>query len=116
MHGGSGTSLLLHYQNDHVLAITTHYHVRQCIPVHSVAQHANPEHVTATEVVFISAPKYHLQSTDHELIPARNACLAAMKGSAIGSNVRFYAKFAPQRDETGLLTMLPNCPMFTVRL
>jgi hypothetical protein len=31
-----------------------------------------------------------LQSTDHELIPARNASLAAMQGSASGSNVRYY--------------------------
>jgi hypothetical protein len=30
-----------------------------------------------------------LQSTDHELIPARNASLVAMQGSASGSN-RYY--------------------------
>jgi hypothetical protein len=29
-------------------------------------------------------------STDHELIPARNASLAAVHGSASGSNVRYY--------------------------
>jgi hypothetical protein len=29
-----------------------------------------------------------LESTDHELIPARNASLAAMQGSASGINVR----------------------------
>jgi hypothetical protein len=33
-----------------------------------------------------------LLSTDHELIPARNASLAAMQGSAKGSNVRYYPK------------------------
>jgi hypothetical protein len=32
----------------------------------------------------------HVLSTDHELIPARNANLAAMHGSASGSNVRYY--------------------------
>jgi hypothetical protein len=31
-----------------------------------------------------------LQSTDHELISARNVSLAAMHGSAGGSNVRYY--------------------------
>jgi hypothetical protein len=31
-----------------------------------------------------------IQTTDHELIPARNASLAEMQGSAIGSNVRYY--------------------------
>jgi hypothetical protein len=30
----------------------------------------------------------HLLSTDHDLIPARNASLAAMHGSASGSNTR----------------------------
>jgi hypothetical protein len=30
----------------------------------------------------------YIQSTDHELIPARNASLAAMQGSASGNNVR----------------------------
>jgi hypothetical protein len=34
-----------------------------------------------------------LQNTDHELIPARNASLAAMQGSASGSNVRYYPKW-----------------------
>jgi hypothetical protein len=35
---------------------------------------------------------YHclVLSTDHELIPARNASLAAVHGSARGSNVRYY--------------------------
>jgi hypothetical protein len=33
---------------------------------------------------------FRLQSTDHELIPARNESLAAMHGSASGSNVRYY--------------------------
>jgi hypothetical protein len=31
-----------------------------------------------------------LQSTDHELVPARNASLAAMQGFANGSNVLYY--------------------------
>jgi hypothetical protein len=31
-----------------------------------------------------------IQSTDHELIPARNASLSAMQGSVSGSNVRYY--------------------------
>jgi hypothetical protein len=33
---------------------------------------------------------YDLLSTDHELIPARNASLAAMQGSDSESNVRYY--------------------------
>jgi hypothetical protein len=32
----------------------------------------------------------HIHTTDHELIPARSASLAAMQGSASGSNVRYY--------------------------
>jgi hypothetical protein len=31
-----------------------------------------------------------LPSTDHQLIPARNATLEAMHGSSTGSNVRYY--------------------------
>jgi hypothetical protein len=31
-----------------------------------------------------------IQSTDHEFIPARNASLTAMHGSAGGSNVCYY--------------------------
>jgi hypothetical protein len=34
--------------------------------------------------------KLYIQSTDHELIPARNAGLATVQGSASGSNVRYY--------------------------
>jgi hypothetical protein len=34
--------------------------------------------------------KRHVQSTDHELIPARYASLAAMHGSASGNNIRYY--------------------------
>jgi hypothetical protein len=33
-----------------------------------------------------------LQSTDLKLIPARNANLTAMQGSASGNNVRYYPK------------------------
>jgi len=32
----------------------------------------------------------YILSTDHELIPESNASLAAMQGSASGSNVRYY--------------------------
>jgi hypothetical protein len=41
-----------------------------------------------------------VQSTDHELIPARNASLSAMQGSASGSNVRYYPtwKHSPLRE------------------
>jgi hypothetical protein len=46
-----------------------------------------------------------LQSTDHELITERNANLAAMQGSAGGSNVRYYPtlKHSPlkERNEQG---------------
>jgi hypothetical protein len=53
-----------------------------------------------------------LLSTDHELIPARNASLAAMHGSVSGSNVRYYPtwKHSPFK---GLLQCL-NCRMFAV--
>jgi hypothetical protein len=34
--------------------------------------------------------KKTVQSKDHELIPARDASLAAMQGSASGSNVCYY--------------------------
>jgi hypothetical protein len=38
--------------------------------------------------------------TDHELVPARNASLAAMQGSASGSNNRYYAmwKHSPLKE------------------
>jgi hypothetical protein len=39
-----------------------------------------------THVKLFSA---QVQSTDHELIPARNASLAAMQGSTGGNNVRY---------------------------
>jgi hypothetical protein len=46
-----------------------------------------------------------IQSTYHELIPARNASLAAMQGSPSGSNVRYYPtwKHSPlkERNEKG---------------
>jgi hypothetical protein len=48
---------------------------------------------------------WYLQSTDHELIPPRNADLAAMQGSASGSNVHYYPtrKHSPlkERNEQG---------------
>jgi hypothetical protein len=34
----------------------------------------------------------NVQPTDHKLIPARSASLAAIQGSASGSNVRYYPK------------------------
>jgi hypothetical protein len=34
--------------------------------------------------------QFKVQSTDHELIPARNANLVAVLGSASGSNFRYY--------------------------
>jgi hypothetical protein len=34
--------------------------------------------------------KFTVQSADHELIPTRNASLAAIQGSMSGSNVRYY--------------------------
>jgi hypothetical protein len=46
-----------------------------------------------------------IQSTDHELIPARNVGLAAVQGSATGSNVGYYStwKHSPfkERNEQG---------------
>jgi hypothetical protein len=42
-----------------------------------------------------------LQSTDHELIPARNASLAAMQSYASGSNVRYYPTPLKERNEQG---------------
>jgi hypothetical protein len=38
----------------------------------------------------VTLVKIRVQSTDNELIPARNASLVAMKGSVTGSNVRYY--------------------------
>jgi hypothetical protein len=38
----------------------------------------------------VSFPRWHLLSTDHVLIPARNASLASVHGSANGSNIRYY--------------------------
>jgi hypothetical protein len=49
--------------------------------------------------------KHVLQSTCHELIPARNASLVAMQGSASGSNVRYYPTWKhsllKERNEQG---------------
>jgi hypothetical protein len=60
-----------------------------------------------------------VRSIDHELIPARNLSLVAIQCSASGSNIRYYPswKHLPlkERNEQGY-TMLPNCPMFAVRL
>jgi hypothetical protein len=63
--------------------------------------------------------KLVLQSTDHELIPARNASLAAMHGSA--SKVMFFTiqheNIRPSKKEMNkAVTMLSNCLMFAVRL
>jgi hypothetical protein len=57
----------------------------------------------------------YLQPTDHEMIPARNASLAAMKGSASGSNVYYYPtwKHSPLKKKW---TRLLQCPIFAVRL
>jgi hypothetical protein len=38
----------------------------------------------------VETPTELVLSTDHELISARNASLAAMHGSASGSGVRYY--------------------------
>jgi hypothetical protein len=40
--------------------------------------------------VLLHCMEVHVLSTDHELIPTKNASLAAMLGSASGSNVRYY--------------------------
>jgi hypothetical protein len=60
-----------------------------------------------------------LLSTDHELIPARNAGLAAMHGSASRSNVRYYQtwKYSPLKgiNKHGFLQCL-NCQTFAVRI
>jgi hypothetical protein len=62
------------------------------------------------------------QSTDHELIPARNASLVAMQVSASGSNVRYNPtwKHSPvkERNEQAVTLTLqnPNSPMCEVRL
>jgi hypothetical protein len=61
-----------------------------------------------------------VQSTDHELIPTRSVSLAAMQRSASESNVRYYPTWKhsrPSKKEMNkAVTMLPNCPMFAVRL
>jgi hypothetical protein len=60
-----------------------------------------------------------VQSTEHELIPARDASLAAIQGSATGSNVRYYLTlkhWAPKKETNTAVIMLPNCPMFEVTL
>jgi hypothetical protein len=54
---------------------------------------------------FLQRPEIYVQSTDHELIPARLASLAAIQGSASGSNVHYYPtrKHSPlkERNEQG---------------
>jgi hypothetical protein len=50
-----------------------------------------------------------LQSTDHELIPTRNASLVAMQVSASGNNVRYYPtwKHSPLKERKNkAVTML----------
>jgi hypothetical protein len=49
-----------------------------------------------------------LQYTDHELIPAMNASVVAMQGSASGSNVRYYStwKHSPLKEMNKAITML----------
>jgi hypothetical protein len=47
-----------------------------------------------------------LQSTYHELIPARNASLAAMQSSVSGSNIRYYPtwKHSPFKEMNKAVT------------
>jgi hypothetical protein len=51
---------------------------------------------------------WKLQSTYHELVPAKNASLEAMQGSASGSNVRYYptSKHSPLKERNKAVTML----------
>jgi hypothetical protein len=61
---------------------------------------------------------WSILSTDNELMSARNANLAAVEGSASGSNVRYYLtwKHSPFKEIMNkAVTMLPNVPMFAVR-
>jgi hypothetical protein len=51
---------------------------------------ATPEGDGPTATVPARCKLLSTDHTDHELIPARNASLAAMHGSASGSNVRYY--------------------------
>jgi hypothetical protein len=59
-------------------------------------------------------------TTDRELIPARNASLAAMKGFANGKIVTIQSiNIRPSKKKEmnkAVVTMLPNCPMLAVRL
>jgi hypothetical protein len=64
----------------------------------------SPELATSRERRTVPVAR-HVQSTDHELIPARIASLAAMPGSASGINVCYYPtwKHSPvkERNEQG---------------
>jgi hypothetical protein len=58
-------------------------------------------------------------TTDRELIPARNASLAEMQGFANRKIVTIQSiNNRPSKKEMNkaVVTMLPNCPMFAVRL
>jgi hypothetical protein len=75
----------------HVL-IHTHLKVSHDGPLVMTTSDDAVKHSTAllynTHVLWQNPLK--LQFVDHELIPARNASLPAMQGSASGSNVRYY--------------------------
>jgi hypothetical protein len=58
-------------------------HTRFIPSLHSSSPFVGHTSFTTTET------KGKVQSTDHELIPATNASLAAVQGSASGSNVRY---------------------------
>jgi hypothetical protein len=62
---------------------------------------------------------WYVQSTDHELISARNASLAAMQVSTAGvmSVTNQRENIRPSEKEMDkAVTILPNSPMFAVRL
>jgi hypothetical protein len=73
------------------------------------------------QVTTLWGPCYHVHtecrsdilSTDHELIPARNASIAALQGSASGSNVRYYPtrKHSPFKEKMNkAVTMQSKLP------
>jgi hypothetical protein len=83
-----------------------------------VGPRASPDTEARGKIIFASAGYQtsiaHVQSTDHELIPARNASLAAMQGSASGMFVTIQCEnIRPSKEE---MNRLLQCTMFAVRL
>jgi hypothetical protein len=90
----------------------THQYHSTGFVVHSTTSFSNINTMCISRTHFLHC-RVHVQQcqgectvpTDHELIPARNATLAAMQGSASGSKVRYYPTWKhsslKERNEQG---------------